>query len=231
MADLDQVLSSLLISLAKARQTADFQSAAIAEEYRRNPLLEGLAAPRIRVGEMELEFPMMIDAATTGAPNKFADSKTIATRLAPVIADTAEKAGLVIAPSLLERLQAQLEIDLAAVTNATGRIGDSVLPREAVSRRAQETVKDVLLTPSDSGIEPGPLRAVLAAVQACTLDIAEVDAGQLPVLEVNVLTSEVKEKALPSSVTRVRIVLKEEGLEWTSQRASDGGTRHSLTVE
>jgi hypothetical protein len=53
----------------------------------------------------------------------------------------------------------------------------------------------------------------------------------LPALKVNVLTDDVKEKSSPSSVARLRILLTEEGLEWISQRGSDGTRKHNLTVE
>jgi hypothetical protein len=229
MADLGQVLSTLLISLAKAQQNADFVSASIAEEYQRNPLLTGLAAPRVRVGQLELELPMMIDLASEGTPNKFTDAKTLASHLTPIITQAAAKEQLDLAPPLVEELQKRLESKLAKVTETSGREGD-VRPREAISRQAQETVHEVLLA-SDARIEPAPLRAVLDAVADHTLETAEIDAGQLPALKVNVLTDDVKEKSSPSSVARLRILLTEEGLEWISQRGSDGTRKHNLTVE
>ncbi|MDY6857249.1 MAG: hypothetical protein SWO11_21615 [Thermodesulfobacteriota bacterium] len=60
MADLGQLIGTILSSVAHARRIADEESTAIAEYYRDNPLLEGMSVPRIRVSELTLELPMLV---------------------------------------------------------------------------------------------------------------------------------------------------------------------------
>lgn len=231
MPDLHQVLSSLLISVARAREVADFQSAVIAEQYRSNPLLEGLSAPRIRFGEIEIELPLMIDSAAQGVPNKLRDPMAIATELAPVVMEVAASEGLTLGPDVHNELLRRLEADLKTTAGRSGLVGSELVPKEVISRQAQQAVRDVLLGAPGTELDPGALRAVLDAVSLKAQDVAEVDSGSLPSLAVNVLTSEVKEKTSPASVTRLRIVLTEEGLEWSSHRAPDGITKRTLTPE
>lgn len=231
MADFSQVLGSLLISLAKARQIADFQSAAIAEQYRRNPLLEGLGVPRIRVPELELEFPIMIDAEVAGKPNKLDDPKTIAGKLASVIDKAAEKTGIALTPVTRQKLLDRTEVDLREITKASGYVEDNLVPKEAVARRAEESVRSVLIASVDPKIEPSQLRDILDAVRQHAVEIAEIDSGRAPTVTVNILTSEVKERSSPQTAARLRIVLREEGLEWNVVRRNDGTTTRNLIPE
>ncbi|MGB4660318.1 MAG: hypothetical protein WBI07_14160, partial [Mobilitalea sp.] len=52
-----------------------------------------------------------------------------------------------------------------------------------------------------------------------------------PKLMTTVNTSAVKENASSSTVVRLKITLKEEGLEWSTQSNEAGGTINTLQVE
>jgi hypothetical protein len=47
----------------------------------------------------------------------------------------------------------------------------------------------------------------------------------------NIRTADVKEKSTPASVARIKVTLKEEGLEWSTQAAENGGINRTLQPE
>ena len=63
------------------------------------------------------------------------------------------------------------------------------------------------------------------------LDVAVKRAPVPPSLAVAIRTEEVKNQADASNVARVKMVLKEEGLEWTTIEDADGTTRRFLVPE
>jgi len=49
------------VSLVHARRMADEETAAVAEYYKDNPLLEGMSLPRVRVPQLTIDMPITID--------------------------------------------------------------------------------------------------------------------------------------------------------------------------
>ena len=52
-----------------------------------------------------------------------------------------------------------------------------------------------------------------------------------PSIVANIRTSDVKEQSTSTSVVRLKITLKEEGLEWSTQVGTSGGVVHTLQPE
>ena len=48
---------------------------------------------------------------------------------------------------------------------------------------------------------------------------------------VSAVTAEVKDKATAANISRIRLTVTEEGLEWTSIEGADGARSHTLTPE
>src|SRR6266550_4236158 len=66
MADLGNLLGSLMAGVIRARRVADEETAALAEYYRGNPLLQGLSVPRIRIPELTIDIPCLIEDDVAG---------------------------------------------------------------------------------------------------------------------------------------------------------------------
>ena len=77
MPDLGDLMGLLVSGVARARRMADEESALIAEQYRRNPLLEGLSVPRVRIPEMTVELPLLLQAYEPGRAAVPNDAKKI----------------------------------------------------------------------------------------------------------------------------------------------------------
>ena len=61
MSEFSEVLGALMISLVHARRLADEETAAVAEYYKDNPLLEGMSLPRVRVPELTIDMPVTFE--------------------------------------------------------------------------------------------------------------------------------------------------------------------------
>jgi hypothetical protein len=228
LADLAQLLGSLLASLARARQEADLESALIAEEYQRHPLLAGLGAPRIRVCEMEAEFPFAVTDVTPSTPGLMVSAGDLAAALAEVVRETAASAGLILEATSINIISERLSSSLEHLTEQWRSAGPRLMPSESVSRRAQQVVKEVLSL-RDPPTESSAMRAILDAVRERTYALTNTRDRRAPTVSVQFATSEIKELP-PGAVTRVRLLVKEEGLEWTS-RWTELGRRQDLSPE
>ena len=77
MADLGELLGTLVVGLAHARRMADEESAAIAEHYRDHPLLERMSVPRIRVQELVVDVPVLLETFAEGVPSTPGDATLV----------------------------------------------------------------------------------------------------------------------------------------------------------
>lgn len=229
MPDLGDLLGLLVSGVTRARRMADEESALIAEQYRRNPLLEGLSVPRVRIPEMTVELPLLLQSYEAGRAAVPNDAKKIVTVLLEQAGESLTRLKLDLSKEDQARLRGNLDrLVRAAVSSTSAATGY----REAVSRAAQQALLDVL----DAGglrvkFSPASVRDLLADLQLRALDVAEKTPAEPPRLQASILTAEVKDKADLGNAARIRMTLKEEGLEWTVHEAADGSHVRRLSPE
>lgn len=229
MPDLGDLLGLLVSGVTRARRMADEESALIAEQYRRNPLLEGLSVPRVRIPEMTVELPLLLQSYEAGRAAVPNDAKKIVTVLLEQAGESLKRLKLDLSKEDQARLRGNLDrLVRAAVSSTSAATGY----REAVSRAAQQALLDVL----DAGglrvkFSPAAVRDLLADLQLRALDVAEKTPAEPPRLQASILTAEVKDKADLGNAARIRMTLKEEGLEWTVHEAADGSHVRRLSPE
>lgn len=229
MSDLGDLMGLLVSGVARARRMADEESALIAEQYRRNPLLEGLSVPRVRIPEMTVELPVLLMAHEPGQPAVPNDAKKVVGVLLEQLGQSLQRLKLELGRADQARLRSLLD---SGVRKALASSAASSGYREAVSRAAQQAWLEVL----DAGglrtkLPPAAVREVQLDLQLRALDVAEKSPAVPPRLEASILTAEVKDKADLANAARIRMTLKEEGLEWTVHEASDGSRVRRLGVE
>jgi len=241
MADLGDLLGTMMVSLVRARQLADEATAAVAERYRQHPLLEGMSVPRVRVPELTVEVPVLLKQDDPGEPAEPNPPEFIAAEVVKSLQATAGQAGVRLPDGFGPRLAGQLRTDLVAfrppvplAVAAPHLVPAAMLPvppREAVARAAENAVMKALGAEGVQNLTTESKAALLAAVRQRAADVAEKKPGRPPSLLASVVTSEVKEQAGAANATRVWLTLREEGLEWTAVTASDGTTRRRLGPE
>jgi hypothetical protein len=246
MADLDQVLAAVLGSLANARRMADEQTSAIAQYYQANPLLKGMTVPRIRLPEVVIDLPLIVDGVEEGQAPVVADTHTIVKAALDALADKAKDQSLNLPSATREAWGRALlpVVERAVADGASGRASFSVV-QESVAAAAEQVLHPLLGqlgqpstrlkaradVASQATLNATQKAAVLSAVKAAIRDVAIKSPGRSATLKASVLTADIKDKAGPDSVTRLKLVLREEGMEWQEIKRADGSSSAALTPE
>ncbi len=222
MSEFSRVLGSLLSSVAHARRIADEETAILAEYYRSQPLLEGLSLPRVRVAETIIDLPVVIEHEDPGTPEILESLRLIKTSVSARLITAAETEGVKLPMAMKERFEQQLDSAFRRcemrtrgdVVRAVERAFHSAIQGEPVERLKGES-----------------LAAVSRAILQEARDVAVKKERIPPSFKVTVRTADIKEQSDRESVTRVKLVLHEEGLEWAATTDDDGTIRRFLTPE
>ena len=227
MADLGVILGALISGVVQARRIADEESAAVAEHYKDNPLLSGMSIPRVRLPEVSIDIPMLIEAQDEGEADQIADTETIKKTVAEELKASLSREGVTMTDRDLQRFDTAFEqrLNKAAVPSVYRS------PREAIIRAAEdaysETVKDKIV----SGSTLAAASRVVSNIRFSASGSALQKVGRSPKISASVLTSEVKDKSSNANVSRLTLTLREEGLEWTVGQNDDGTMTRKLTPE
>jgi hypothetical protein len=221
--ELDVIIGAVVTAVTRARRLADEETAAVAEHYRATPLLSGMSVPRMRLPEVTIDVPVVVEAFEPGVVGK---PPTVAS------VNTAAREGLKLA--LEERAVSMPSGLLSSFRDRFAEEAKS-LPSTAEQRTAYGDLADRVLT--DLVGQPGRSTIDVATLQAArrrmreAVESAAVQTQVKPAnLQVSVLTAAVRD-ASPESVTRVQIRLREEGVEWTTIEREDGSSVHRLVPE
>lgn len=227
MGDLGVLLGAVISGVVHARRIADEESAAVAEYYKDNPLLSGLSVPRVRIPEISIDIPMLIEAHDEGEADQVADATKIGASVAKELKASLAREGLSVASADLKGFDQALTQRL----NRIGLSGGNRSPREAIIRAAEEAFSE---TVKEKVVSKGTLAAanrIASNLRYSASGSALQKVGRAPALRASILTAEVKEKSSLENVSRMRISLKEEGLEWSISENDDGTVSRKLTPE
>lgn len=230
MADLGEVLGSILSSVAHARRIADEETATIAERYRDEPLLEGMSLPRLRLPELVIELPVVVEDETPGDPGEMQRPAAIKKALSARMAQVARERGIELPAASRRRFEAQLT---AAFRQAGVRPNHPAGPRgrELIAQATEKAFQETLKEEPRQRVKPADAVALARDLRREALDISVKRPPVPAALRVAVRTEDVKNQADASNVARVKMVVKEEGLEWTTIEEADGTTRRFLIPE
>lgn len=225
MADLGDLLGSFMSGLIRARRMADEQTAALAEYYKSNPLLEGLSVPRIRIPELTIDMPFIIENHVEGEKGVMEDPKKIADSAISLVNDYLSKSDIKSNPTFHRIFEKD-------VVNQLTNVNKSGLPimKETVVRTIQNTFTNALTKSKIAltAIQKDDLARVLRDKISAISVVKEQTSSSIVA---NIRTADVKEQTTSTSVVRLKITLKEEGLEWATQASESGGVIRTLQPE
>lgn len=225
MTDLGDIIGSMMTGILKARKISDEQTAALAEYYKENPLLEGLSIPRIRIPEITLDFPVLIENHSEGEKGEIEESDNIKNAITERLKQTIETNKIKTNPTFDRLLMANIDSVLAEVKKS-----NTPIVAETISRGVQNAFSDAVkksaikLSVEEEKVIASSLRTVISKTSFVK---RPVNSGIIS----NIRTADVKEKSNPASVARIKITLKEEGLEWATQSSESGGVSRTLQPE
>jgi hypothetical protein len=225
MADLGDLLGSLMSGLIRARRMADEQTASLAEYYKDNPLLEGLSVPRIRIPELTIDMPLLIEDYSEGESGEMKDPTEIATAAESRAKEALSKNNIKVSSNFYKMFVTEVKNQLALIKQS----GTSIM-KESISRSVQGAFADTLaktetiLTASQKETIAKNLKTTISTINLAKKPVA-------PNIMANIKTADVKERASGANVVRMKITLKEEGLEWTTQMNESGSVVSTLQPE
>ncbi len=222
MVDLGETIGSMMTGVIKARRMADEQTAALAEYYRSQPLLANLSVPRIRIPELTIEMPFTIeDFSRSGEPNS-AEMDSLIQALAEILGSTLKekkfKNSALLTTSFKKELESKLQNKGISVESTSEKIiekavKDSLENAESETNTHLPSLDRVFLVDKAKSVIASMIRTKQAAISS---------------IEAGILSQGIKDRANEMSVVKLKITLKEEGLEWITQTSEAGVVTRTL---
>jgi hypothetical protein len=207
---LGDFLGHLLAEITMARVHADQEALRIAEMYAAHPLLRSMPVPRFRLPTVTLDIPVAVEKMPEPRPGGVSPLSELRARFAPILAQSIERAGIVLSAaekSTLDQAMDAAIVDLSRGTYTHTQVAERLV---AAALNAMATFKRRI-----NAIEPAQLERLSADVKSSVLsDFATLQDAATRV-QVRVATAELRETGPQEVLTRIRLVISEEGVEWT----------------
>lgn len=250
MVKLGDYVGMILSEMTRARAQADVETLKLAELYASNKTLRHFAVPRVRLQNVEITTPLMIDKQDESALEEY--SKPVKLSEVRALADSVVAANLernnvklsaadasAVKKSIEERSGAVARRFAAArVQPAAGRVSQ---PEEMISLTDTKNIADEYADQVDASLKR--LKATQPAYKNIDVDkiSAEVKIDLRtkianlrplpPRLEVLVNTAQIKETAAKDLVTYVKFTITEDSMEWSEYQSSTGEVKEQLVPE
>jgi len=231
MSDLSEVLGAVMVSLVHARRMADEETAAVAEYYKDNPLLEGMSLPRVRVPELIIDMPLIFEKhipakdAQLNAPSVI--HKSLMIQFKQSIADEDLTNDTKLFQEVFDK-EAKLALQRIAESQ---KVGGVRVTKEAVLRSVDDAfAKALKKSAANKEISFDKVNSVNKAVRFKVAQVALKTFSSPIAFTANATTSAVKEATTAANTVRLQITLREEGLEWSTSM-QDGKLTSRLQPE
>ena len=245
MVSLSDYLGLLLSEIAKARVDADIESLRIAEVYSQIDELSNYPVPRVRLQNVEITVPVVIDGVDEDKlkaykkPVKLADVTKL---MVESYRDVLEKNKV----TLTDEEDRDLNVKVLGKSKELGR---TVRPVAPVEMDEAESVS-LLNTRRISGEFSSMIRGHLSELTEKKPELAKVDISRIekelkkvldqritstrpeaPKINVLVNTHQIKESGPPQALTYLKFQLYEDGMEWSRYETAEGEKKETLVPE
>jgi len=225
MADLGNIIGTLMSELIKARRMSDEQTAVLAEYYKTNPLLEGLSVPRIRIPELTIDMPVILEDLSDGEVGEFNGTDKIVSNTGKQLDEILAKNNIVVNPQFREIVLSEFKAKLEVMKSSR-----NLVLKESVSRSIQDALA-VALKSTRTEITRNEKELLTKELSTLASEISISKENVPPGVITNIKTSDIKDKTSDANVVRVHVTFREEGLEWANQKSETGGIVRSLQPE
>ena len=228
---LGDYLGQLMAEIAIARMHADLETVRLAEIYAAHPLLRTMSVPRLRLPEVDLELPVLIEQVEetrAGGPARGGVTLgEIRRKFDDVLSPRLKSTGIKLSDTDRKRLKAVLDRTI----REHGAPSDNAMSSHVIADElAADAVRFLQERPRRPETEPGigpDLQSEIS--QAARREFLKLRPDP-PRLVALATSAEIQAAASPESVTRFRIRLNEQGVEWTTIE-SEGISHDRLVPE
>ena len=234
MTTLNEYIGTLVAGIADARAAADLESVRVAEAYAQHALLKHFSVPRMRIGDIEMTIPVAIDGLSTRSDLQLAPMGN-ATYKADAYRVTVRSGNVSGLPQLASNDLAAAIGDALPAMLATMRDGDLDgafrKHAETVAMRFGEIIALYQLPKVLPELQFTPERTIEELYKHTQSSVQGViDKPVLDSLSVVAESYRLREQR-PEDLIRIRMVLSEEGMEWTTIEREDGSVERRLLPE
>lgn len=226
MTNLGDYLGQLMSEVVIARVHADLESVRVAELYASHPLLRHMPIPRVRLPEIQMEVPVVIDGSGSSAPNESPRGGTS-------IDEGRKQFDKVLATHLRNnkvRLRANQREALVKALDAEEQRPDVPIEIKVDTNRFADRFTDAAIGVLGESVSDEKLRDLKAGLKD-DARLALLSARSAPPrVTASVETSAVREAGPEDKITRLQLTIREESMELTTIE-SDGETTERLVPE
>lgn len=226
MTNLGDYLGQLMSEVVIARVHADLESVRVAELYASHPLLRHMPIPRVRLPEIQMEVPVVIDGSGSPGP-------TESPRGGASISDGRKQFDKVLATHLRNnkvRLRANQREALVKALDAEAQRPDLPIEISVDTNRFADRFTNVAIDVLGESLTEEKINSVKAGLRDDARLALLAARTAPPRVTALVETSAVREAGPEDKITRLRLTIREESMELTTIE-SDGETTERLVPE
>ena len=227
---LGDYLGQLLSEISMARMQADLETVRLAELYAAHPLLRAMPVPHVRLPDVDLEIPVLIKASEVPRAGESARGgialADVSRKFDEVLTQHLSKTGIKLSNDETKKLRAALDERLASTGAPTEVSIDAHRIADDLSSTALRVVRE--LRPEPDTAKPGLSPKIKAEFQETVrLEFLKLRTPP-PRLTVLVTSAEIREAGTAENLTRLRLKVSEQGVEWTTIELE--GVQHDRLV-
>jgi hypothetical protein len=224
MPALSDYLGGLLAAVTNARLQADLETARIAQLYASHPLLQHMAVARMRFSSVVLDLPVAVEGTDQPPPSPpVARFQALRQKVDEIVANELKQRSVNLQPTsqtrlteglnnLFDRLQSSPTLSPADATKGSA---DAVsIAMEAIKTSSADPATVDPMTESSLRLQLGTEFLLLHPPP--------------PNVNVMVITSQIKDVAPPLVLSRIRLTITEEGVEWNQTNPNDPSSKTLL---
>ncbi|MGB5185602.1 MAG: hypothetical protein WBO84_00555 [Acidimicrobiia bacterium] len=226
MTNLGDYLGQLMSEVVIARVHADLESVRVAELYASHSLLRHMPIPRVRLPEIQMEVPVVIDGSGSPGP-------TESPRGGASISDGRKQFDKVLATHLRNskvRLRANQREALVKALDAEAQRPDLPIEISVDTNRFADRFTNVAIDVLGESLTEEKINSVKAGLRDDARLALLAARTAPPRVTALVETSAVREAGPEDKITRLRLTIREESMELTTIE-SDGETTERLVPE
>ncbi|GJQ30109.1 MAG: hypothetical protein HBSAPP03_19930 [Phycisphaerae bacterium] len=237
MPNLGDYLGQLLSEIAMARAQADLETVRLAEVYASHPLLKHLPVPHIRLPEVNLDVPVLVQQSEQPrvgeTPRGGASREALAKAFDTLLATRLVQAGLELTAPEKRTLGTAVASRVAGATAVAEVAVDVLRLADDLTSTAVATLTQLKhpVAPAGAARPPGSVPATFVDELRDAARVEFLKARTPPPrVAVGVRTAEIKESGGGDQVMRLHLKITEQGMEWKSIE-TDRGREDRLILE
>ena len=214
MPSLGDYLGQLMSEIAIARMQADLETVRLAELYASHPLLKHLPVPHLRLPDVDVDVPILIDKTgdTSESPRGTVLLKKVQTAFVKVLDAELEKEDIKLTQRDKQRLSAAIKKEIQD-EESRPEIRDTSLLADKLSKTSFTMIRKLRpVSGNRPTLSESAMKRITDAVRKEFIPLRQPP----PRLAVKVTSAELANTGNENNIARIKLKINEQGVEWNS---------------